>query len=686
MFHGSLASLSTALLLPWLPTPVHGQRPTSQDWVDWDRWPATTSRMCFDPFSARLQVFNETQWLQWNGTAFWPRHAPLQNTHYGRSFAVDHASGWVFTYAVNTSTGQAGVWAFDGTTWRSMPMPPVSSPVFARELVHDPVRGQLALVGMIGWNNIAIWHWTGNAWSAPIASTTSHQYGSLAVAADEQRQRVVVASLQHQEWDGVQWQHIGAAPSITALTYDPVRHRLVGIYAVNTPMLIYEYDGTSWSMSTPPNGPPSGHACIGYDPALGEVLVVANKYPREGAQPWSWNGARLQQRGSSASYPGIGAPILDPVRSRMLALAEDQLLTWEGDHWQVIGTGPQPRFLTFDAQGQRIVGMLSHSLLELRAGNWVQFAVLPNYLYQISHGVFEFDAGGTLLIHGPPLLGSTTVSLLYRSATGFQLPPPGPQPTAFADFSARYHPASGGIVLFGGQANGQDLDETWLFAASVWSQLSPLHSPPARRTAALTLDPVTGELVLAGGYFGSQWTPLLDTWSWNGVDWRQLPGTLPRATSSAAFEPLRGVVAVTAGRTLAFYSQHLPLNQTHGLGCGGSRGTPTLKALGDASIGNDTLALRVGNVNPGTLGFVMFDFATNPAAPGPCSVYLPQPITLSVLPADVYGGCTTPIPIPFLPSVRGLAIHLQGGAIDFAPGALYGEYSLTAALQLTISD
>jgi hypothetical protein len=109
-----------------------------------------------------------------------------------------------------------------------------------------------------------------------------------------------------------------------------------------------------------------------------------------------------------------------------------------------------------------------------------------------------------------------------------------------------------------------------------------------------------------------------------------------------------------------------------------------LHALGDPVIGNDTFALRVGNAPPGTFAFLMLDLTTAQIAIGGCTIYLPSPVTHSVVAADMFGGRTFAIPVPMIPALRGLVLYAQGGTIDFAPGALFGEYSLTPALSCRV--
>jgi hypothetical protein len=56
------------------------------------------------------------------------------------------------------------------------------------------------------------------------------------------------------------------------------------------------------------------------------------------------------------------------------------------------------------------------------------------------------------------------------------------------------------------------LGDTWTWNGATWTELSPATSPPARASAVLASDPATGQLVLFGG--NSTNGNLADTWAY----------------------------------------------------------------------------------------------------------------------------------------------------------------------------
>jgi hypothetical protein len=95
------------------------------------------------------------------------------------------------------------------------------------------------------------------------------------------------------------------------------------------------------------------------------------------------------------------------------------------------------------------------------------------------------------------------------------------------------------LVLFGGlDSTGQALGDTWMWNGHAWTEVQPLHHPPARYDAAIAYDPLHNDDVLFGG-LNSSGQALGDTWVWNGSDWAEQMGQSPspRFGASASASP-----------------------------------------------------------------------------------------------------------------------------------------------------
>lgn len=136
---------------------------------------------------------------------------------------------------------------------------------------------------------------------------------------------------------------------------------------------------------------------------------------------------------------------------------------------------------------------------------------------------------------------------------------PGAPPQRFRN-AAAWDETNGVLVIFGGEdPSGGLLGDTWQWdpATNVWTDVTPTTggSPSPRRFSAMAHDPATGGLLLFGGDAGSG--ALSDTWIWfggaGGGSWAPItsPTTPPeRANHSIVTRPETGDVLMCAGITL----------------------------------------------------------------------------------------------------------------------------------------
>ncbi len=150
-----------------------------------------------------------------------------------------------------------------------------------------------------------------------------------------------------------------------------------------------------------------------------------------------------------------------------------------------------------------------------------------------------------LVLASLPLTAGVTAAATSQP-TWTQLSP-GTSPPARAGASIAFDPATGQLILFGGEDGSIFLNDTWTWSGSTWTKLSPSTSPPAREYASIAFDPATGQLLLFGGNYSDY---LGDTWAWDGTTWTQLhPGTSPSARDNAtmAFDPATGQLLLFGG-------------------------------------------------------------------------------------------------------------------------------------------
>jgi uncharacterized protein (TIGR03437 family) len=126
-------------------------------------------------------------------------------------------------------------------------------------------------------------------------------------------------------------------------------------------------------------------------------------------------------------------------------------------------------------------------------------------------------------------------------------------PTARYWTAMAYDSTHGQVVLFGGfkdnvQIASNILGDTWAWDGSNWVPESPQTTPPARYAHAMAYDSAHRQVVLYGGL---AWTgDLGDTWAWDGYNWTQeFPQTFPgfRDTHAVAYDSTHDQVVLFGG-------------------------------------------------------------------------------------------------------------------------------------------
>jgi uncharacterized protein (TIGR03437 family) len=141
-----------------------------------------------------------------------------------------------------------------------------------------------------------------------------------------------------------------------------------------------------------------------------------------------------------------------------------------------------------------------------------------------------------------------------------QLDTTGVTPSPRFSEGVAYFGPTGETILYGGVTDETYYGDTWGWNGSAWTQKSPAHNPGTRVGHVMLYDPVRQQTVMFGGYSPSSPYQLNDTWVWNGTDWTQLqPAHSPpiRANAAAVFDTVNQVVVLFGGT-----NYHGELNDT----------------------------------------------------------------------------------------------------------------------------
>lgn len=117
--------------------------------------------------------------------------------------------------------------------------------------------------------------------------------------------------------------------------------------------------------------------------------------------------------------------------------------------------------------------------------------------------------------------------------------------------SIAYDASRGLTLLFGGSEDGTGwtpLGDTWTWDGQNWVELHPSLTPSPRRTV-MVYDSGRDRVVLFGG-FGGTAGHFQDTWEWDGTRWNLMAsaGPAPRREHGMAYDAARGVVVLFGGR------------------------------------------------------------------------------------------------------------------------------------------
>jgi hypothetical protein len=176
----------------------------------------------------------------------------------------------------------------------------------------------------------------------------------------------------------------------------------------------------------------------------------------------------------------------------------------------------------------------------LDVGGWFQLSPANSPPARSGAGMAYDAATKTLVLFGGNSrngAGDLNDTWLFNGTTWTEVFPAHVPPARRWDTQGMaYHAPSGKVVLFGGvNADGSIFfGDTWTWDGTDWTQQAPAHSPSGRR-APLVYDAATGTVVLFGGEGGYGGPLYGDTWTWNGTDWRQrFPFSSPPARSMAS--------------------------------------------------------------------------------------------------------------------------------------------------------
>ena len=162
-------------------------------------------------------------------------------------------------------------------------------------------------------------------------------------------------------------------------------------------------------------------------------------------------------------------------------------------------------------------GVVMHAdTWEWDGATWHDQGLAPGPLPRRHAGLAYEPAGERIIMFGGEATDDGSVLLddtWAYGADGTWVPIESPiAPVARDTPMMTYDPVLGAVVMFGGDASGNLLADTWALVDDVWTDLRPIPTPPTRRDHMLAYSPALERNVLFGGY-SLQSGHLGDTWT-----------------------------------------------------------------------------------------------------------------------------------------------------------------------------
>lgn len=414
-------------------------------------------------------------------------------------------------------------------------------------LTYDEARQRLVFAC-----DTEIWEWDG----ASFAARSAFAPARITRCVYDPARRIVfmVSGARLVSYDGHDFvDRDTASLPMTSLVADTGRQRLIAIGLVAAGNIVTnEWDGTGWRQVATITGNLRTISSAAYDAERGVTVAQILSISPFNLETWEWNGVSWILRDISNT---IRAPLVfDPGRRRVIGMA-GATWSWDGTAWTQVGSAPPfapPLALASDPT-RGLVWTFASQVVDddvhaWDGTSWSPRLALP-HPYRSNAG-FSTDLlrGVAVLFGGSQAAARDTLSewdgVRWQSRSA-------PGPAARDRHAQAFDVARGETVVFGGSSSSNPftpLGDTWAWNGTNWRMLAAA-GPPPRADAAMTFDSGRNRVVLVGGRAGAG--AIADHWEWDGTSWSQIGTATPmgQVLGKLGYDPLRSrLVQVTSAR------------------------------------------------------------------------------------------------------------------------------------------
>lgn len=286
----------------------------------------------------------------------------VRNAH-AMAYDSDRATVMLFGGA-NERRVFGDLWEWNGIEWRKLAATGPAPRTFP-SIAYDRDRRRIVLFGgnrvLFGSENDNdtflddMWEWDGGRWNE-IKTTTPSARAEACMVYDSHRRRIVLFGGYRRadgknfrlgdtwEWDGIAWKQVSASgPSPrngAAMTYDPIRRRVI-LFGGNGPSgETWEWDGKSWSEVKPVVTEGRFNSAMAYDAAHQKIVRFGgwNGEARVG-ETWTFDGTAWQKIDVAGPEARNHATLVyDSKRKRLVLFGGHDGENVFGDTWEWDGS------------------------------------------------------------------------------------------------------------------------------------------------------------------------------------------------------------------------------------------------------------------------------------------------------------------------------------------------------------
>ncbi|HXG57428.1 MAG TPA: kelch repeat-containing protein [Thermoanaerobaculia bacterium] len=470
-----------------------------------------------------------------------------------------------------TTTTHADTWEFDGAQWQRLAA--TGPTVLKPQIEFDAARGQLIMLGASDKGETVMYAFdrAARAWNEvkPEARPACANEASLVYNAANQTILAIEGVCASSgfsgvtwEWNGQNWTKLetktaGPRQGGAAMAYDAARQQVLvfgGTPVISNPTsTMWKFAEGDWATVTH-TANPAPRSLFGFqgDPARGVIWLFGGISDESGSLDdlWRYQGGLFQKIAAEKSPVSCGGAnaAFDTDRAKLVVVCTDSSThEWDGTAWQTFSDlrtkPPVRRFssMVYDPSLKKTVLFGGYDDLNYLQQTWTwdgtqwtevkrdrphRRALASMWYDPVLKKTVIFGGIGRKSEEGRLERFSDMWS--FDGTQWTEIRNVATTPGARYGAQAGVNPRTSRVYLFGGlrletsgvtqsQVYGDDL---WEWDGSTWKKLAPATTPPARENGRFEFDPLSGEMVLFGGYAGYF---LSDVWFFNGTDFRVRP-------------------------------------------------------------------------------------------------------------------------------------------------------------------